>query len=83
MISNDYESFELFTELSNQVKPGVSYSLYNVACTKKFLFAFSHLSFNVLQDLISFKNFYWSCEILPLDAFVNAEVRKNILQALV
>ena len=83
VISDDYESFELFTELSNQVKPGVSFSLYNVACARKLLFAFSHLSFTILQDLVPFKNFFWSCEVLLLDALVNAKVRKHILQALV
>ena len=83
MVSDDYESFELFTELSNQVKLGVFYSLYNVACAKKLLFAFSHLSFTILQDLVPFKNFFWSCEVLLLDALVNARVRKHILQALV
>ena len=67
----------------SQLKPGVSFSLYNVACARKLLFAFSHLSFNILQDLIPFKNFYWSCEVLLLDAFVNAGVRQHILQALV
>ena len=83
MISNDYESFNFFTEPSNQVKRGVSYSLYNVAYARKLLFAFSHLSFTILQDLIPFKNFYWSCEVLLPNALVNARVRKHILKALV
>ena len=65
------------------MKPGVSYSLYNVAYARKLLFAFSHLSFTILQDLILFENFYWSCEVLLLDALINARVRKHILQALV
>ena len=55
VVSDDFESFELFTELSNQVKPGISYSLYNVACARKLLFAFSYLSFNILQDLVPLK----------------------------
>ena len=72
VVSDDYESFELFPEPSSQLKPGVSFSLYNVACARKLLFAFSHLSFTILQDLIPFKNFYWSCEVLLLDARINA-----------
>ena len=79
MVFDDYEGFELFSKSSNQVKPGVSFSLYNVACARKLLFAFNHLSFTILQDLIPFKNFYWSCEVLLLDALVNARVRKHIL----
>ena len=54
-----------------------------MACARKLLFAFSHLSLNIFQDLIPFKNFYWSCEVLLHDALVNARVRKHILQALV
>ena len=54
-----------------------------MACARKILFALSHLSFTILQDLIPFKNFYWSCEVLLLDARINARVRKYILQALI
>ena len=83
VVSDDYEAFELFPEPSSQLKPGVSFSLYNVACARKLLFAFSHLSFIILQDLTLFKNFYWSCEVLLLDARINARIRKYILQALI
>ena len=48
VVSDDYESFELFPEPSSQLKPGVSFSLYNVACARKLLFALSHLSFTIL-----------------------------------
>ena len=54
-----------------------------MACARKLLFAFSHLSFTILQDLVPFKNFFWSCEVLLLNALINVRVRKHILQALV
>ena len=48
VVSDDYEGFELFPDPSNQLKSGVSFSLYNVAYARKLLFAFSHLSFTIL-----------------------------------
>ena len=51
MVSDDYEGFELFSEPSNQVKPGVSFSLYNVACARKLLFAFRAICLSLFTKI--------------------------------